>query len=96
MHDEHYKCYAVWALTPLLSKNALKMLYFSYVHSIISYCIIFGGIPVNSIKILRLQKKILRIMTKSKKKHNHAENCLNKWKYYPSIPNIYFLFQCMW
>jgi hypothetical protein len=55
-------CYAVRALTPLLSKNALKMLYFSYVHSIISDGIISGGISVNSIKIFRLQKKILRII----------------------------------
>jgi hypothetical protein len=60
-------CYAVRALNPLLSKNALNMLYFSYIHSIISYGIIFWGISVNSIKIFRLQKKILRIMTKSKK-----------------------------
>jgi hypothetical protein len=36
-------CYAVQALTPLLSRNALKMLYFSYAHSFISYGIIFWG-----------------------------------------------------
>ena len=35
-------CYAVRALTPLLSINALKMLYFSYAHSIISYSKFFG------------------------------------------------------
>jgi hypothetical protein len=51
-------CYAVRALTPLLSKNALRMLYFSYAHSIISYGIIFWGASTNSIKIFRLQKKI--------------------------------------
>jgi len=73
-------CYAVRTLTPLLSKNALKMLYFSYAHSIISYGIIFWGNSTNSIKIFRLQKKIIRIMTKSKKKQNHAEDCLQKWK----------------
>jgi hypothetical protein len=60
-------CYAVQALTPLLSKTALKMLYFSYVHTIISYGIDFWGISVNSIKIFRLQKKTIRIMTRSKK-----------------------------
>ena len=57
-------CYAVRALTPLLSINALKMLYFSYAHSTISYGIIFWGASTNSIKKFRLQKKILRIMTK--------------------------------
>jgi hypothetical protein len=49
--------YALWALTPLLSKNALKMLYFSYARSIISYGIIFWGLSANSIKIFRLQIK---------------------------------------
>ena len=56
--------YAVRTLTPPLSKNALKMLYFSYAHSVISYGIIFGGNSTNSIKIFRLQKKMIRIMTK--------------------------------
>ena len=57
-------CYAIWTLTPLLSKNALRMLYFSYAHSIISYGIIFWCNSGNSIKIFRQQKKILRILTK--------------------------------
>ena len=60
-------CYTVRVLTPLLSINALKMLYFSYANSIISYSIIFWGASTHSIKLFRLQKKILRIMTKSKK-----------------------------
>ena len=33
------------------------MLYFSYVHCVISYGIIFGGNTGNSIKIFRIQKK---------------------------------------
>jgi hypothetical protein len=75
-------CYAVWALTPLLSKNALKMLYFSYVHSVISYGIIFWGVSVNSIKIFRLQKKILRLMTGSKK----MESCRKLFKEMEILP----------
>jgi len=59
-------CCAIWTLTPLLSKNALRMLYFSYAHSIISYGIIFWGNSGNSIKIFRQQKKILRILSKKK------------------------------
>jgi len=70
-------CYAIWTLTPLLSKNALRMLYFSYAHTIISHGIIFWGNSSNSIKIFRQQKKILRIWTKSKKQ-SHADNCLKK------------------
>jgi hypothetical protein len=60
-------CYAIWTLAPLLSANALRMLYFSYAHSVISYGIIFWGNSVNSIKVFRQQKRILRIMTNSKK-----------------------------
>jgi hypothetical protein len=57
-------CYAMRVLTPLLSINALKMLYSSYTHSFFSYGIIFWGASTNSIKIFRMQKKkILRIMT---------------------------------
>ena len=71
-----FACYAIWTLTPLLSKNAIRMLYFSYAHSVISYGIIFWGNSSNSIKIFK-QKKILRIMTNSKK-NSHVENCLKK------------------
>ena len=78
-------CYAVWTLTPLLSKNALKMLYFSYAHSIISYGIIVWGNSGNSIKIFRQQqqkKKPLRIMTKSKK----TESCRKLFKEMEILP----------
>jgi len=74
--------YAVRTFTPLLSLNALKMLYFSYAHSIISYGIIFWGASTNSIKIFRLQKKILRIMTKS----NKMESCRKLFKEMEILP----------
>ena len=75
-------CYAVRALTPLLSINTLKMLYLSYAHSIISYGIIFWGASTNSIKIFRFQKKILKIMTKSKK----TESCRKLFKEMEILP----------
>ena len=60
-------CYVIRAVNAMLSRKALRMLYFSYVHSIISYDIIFWGNTPNCIKIFRIQKKVLRIMTTSKK-----------------------------
>jgi hypothetical protein len=75
-------CYAVQALTPLLSRYALKMLYFSYAHSFISYGIIFWGTFTNGIKIFRLQKRILRIMTKSKR----TESCRKLFKEMEILP----------
>jgi len=50
-------CYAIRAVNAMLSRKALRMLYFSHVHSIISYGIIFGGNTPNSIKIFRMQKQ---------------------------------------
>ena len=49
-------CYAIRAVKAMLSRKALRMLHFSYVHSIISYGIIFGGNTPNSIKIFRIKK----------------------------------------
>jgi len=80
MHTKELFIYR--ALTPLLAVKALKMLYFSYAYSIISYGIIFWGASANSIKIFRLQKKILRIMTKSKK----TESCRKLFKEMEILP----------
>jgi hypothetical protein len=49
--------YAIKFLKPLLSLEALKMVYFSTVCSIISYGIIFWGISTYSKIIFKTQKK---------------------------------------
>jgi len=49
-------CFAIRAGNAMLLKKILKMLYFSYVHSITSYGIIFGGNTPNSIIIFRIRK----------------------------------------
>jgi len=41
----------------MMSMKAYRMLYFPYVHSVISYGIIFGGNNPNSIKLLRIENK---------------------------------------
>ena len=51
--------------TPLLPDETLKVLYFAYVHSILAYGIIFWGNSTHAIKIFRMQKRIICIMTKS-------------------------------
>ena len=66
-------CYAIRAVNAMLSKNVLRMLYFLYVHSIISYRIILGGNTPKSIKIFRMQKKVLTIINKSKKMDSFRE-----------------------
>jgi hypothetical protein len=45
-----------------VSQQMLKAIYYSYFHSIMSYGIMFWGQSANSIRVFRLQKRILRIM----------------------------------
>jgi hypothetical protein len=60
-------CYALRTIKALVSREALRMLYFAYVHPILTYGIIFWGNTPNSTKVFRMQKKILRIMTNLKR-----------------------------
>ena len=50
-----------------MSLDVLKSIYFSYVHSIISYGIIFWGNSCHSEEIFKIQKKIIKIITNSSK-----------------------------
>jgi len=54
--------YIIRSLKPLLSFETLKMVYFSIVHSIISYGIIFWGVSTHSKIIFKIQKRIIRII----------------------------------
>jgi len=55
-------CYAVRSMVRISNINPLKSIYDAYVHSVIQYGTILGGISSNSGKIFTLQKKIVRIM----------------------------------
>jgi hypothetical protein len=55
-------CFAVRALKPFLSLESLKMVYFSYFHSIISYGLVFWSSSYYSNTVFKLQKRIIRIM----------------------------------
>jgi hypothetical protein len=59
--------YVIRSLRAVGSKNTLRLRYFSYVHSIITYGIIFWGNTPNGIKIFKMQKQIIRITTNSGK-----------------------------
>jgi hypothetical protein len=52
-------CFAIRTVRSVLSKDAMKMLYFSYIHSVISYGVIFWGNSPYGIKIFKIQKKII-------------------------------------
>jgi len=54
--------FAMRVLKPLLSLDALKLIYYSYFHSILLYVIIFWGNTPHSNLIFKMQKKAVRIM----------------------------------
>jgi hypothetical protein len=55
-------CFAICAVKPFLSPESLKMVYYSYFHSIMTYGIIFSGNSYYSNTIFNLQNKTLRII----------------------------------
>ena len=59
-------CFAMKSVKPLASQQMLKIIYYSYFHSIMSYGVIFWGHSSLGIKVFRLQKRIIRIMTGSR------------------------------
>jgi hypothetical protein len=76
-------CYAVRAVSAMWSRKALRMLYFSYIHSFISYRIILGGNTPNSITIFRMpKKKKVLVMNKSKK----MDSCRELFKTMDLLP----------
>jgi hypothetical protein len=54
--------FAVRAVSPFLSQESLKMIYFSYFHSIMFYGLVFWGNSYHNNTVLKLQKRIIRIM----------------------------------
>jgi hypothetical protein len=55
-------CFAVTTVKPFLSQESLKMVYYSYFHSIMTYGLIFWENSYYSNIIFRLQKRIIRII----------------------------------
>jgi hypothetical protein len=55
-------CYVIRSLKSVISTMNLRTIYFSCVHSIITYSIIFWGNSSDSHNVLRLQKRAIRII----------------------------------
>jgi hypothetical protein len=52
-------CFAVRAVKPFLSQESLKMVYFPYFHSIMSYGLVFWGNSYHSNTVFKPQKRII-------------------------------------
>jgi hypothetical protein len=55
-------CFAIRTIKPFFSQESLKMVYYSYFHSIMTYGLIFWGNSCYSNTVFRLQKIIIRIV----------------------------------
>jgi len=55
-------CFSLRVVKPFLSLDSLKMVYYSYFHSVMTYGLIFWGNSHHSNIIFRLQKRIIRII----------------------------------
>jgi hypothetical protein len=60
-------CYIIKSLRSVISTKNLRIIYFSYVHSIITYGIIFWGNSSYSNNVFKLQKRGIRIMNAGKR-----------------------------
>jgi len=65
-----------------MPEDTLKMIYYAYVHSIITYGIIFGGDSPHSNYIFKIRKWIIRIMTKSRRR----DSCRQLFKRLEILP----------
>ena len=83
-------CYVI--RTFLRSPEILRMVYFSYFHSIKSYGIMFWGNSRNSINIYKIQKRIIWIITNSNRFNTCCPLFQQLWilEYYPFHHSIYF------
>jgi hypothetical protein len=62
-HDIHTTFHEDWYIKYIVPLDTLKLIYFSHIHSIISYGIIFWGSSSYANKVFILQKKVIRIIT---------------------------------
>jgi hypothetical protein len=49
-----------------MSQETLKMVYYAYFHSIVYYGLMFWGNSSRSVKIFKIQKNIIKIITESR------------------------------
>jgi len=75
-------CYIIRSLKSIISLENLRMIYFSSMHSIISYGIIFWGNSTYSNTIFKLQKRVIRIMMNA----GNRESCRELFKKLNFLP----------
>ena len=75
-------CSVIRSLKSFISVKNLRIIYFSYVHSIITYGIIFWGISPYSHGIFKLQNRVIRIIMNA----DNRESCHQFFKKLQILP----------
>ena len=75
-------CYAIRVIKLFMTLKVLKMIYFSYVHSVLAYGIIFWGNLHHSDSIFKIQKRIIRIITNS----GNRDSCCQLYRQLQILP----------
>jgi hypothetical protein len=61
-------CSIMRTIKSRMSLKSLRMIYFAYIHSVVTYGIILWGTSSYTVKPFRIQKRIIRIMMGLKKR----------------------------
>jgi hypothetical protein len=61
-HRHMKVCYTVGLVKPFMSQKTLKMVYYTYFHSIMKNGLVFWGKPSHGTELLKIQKNIIRII----------------------------------
>jgi hypothetical protein len=78
-------CYAIRAIKLYMSLDVMKMIHYSYVHSVISYSIIFWGNSHLSGTIFKIKTIIIRIITNA----GRWDSCRQLYKQLQILPLPY-------
>ena len=82
-------CYAIRAIKPFMSLDVMKMIYYFYVHSLISYGIIFWGNSHLSDSIFKIKKRIIRVITNFGR-HDKCRDLYKKLQILPLLSQYIF------
>ena len=75
-------CFLMRTVKPMISLSSLRMIYFAYIHSVMTYGIIFWGNSSYMTKLFMIQKKVIRIMMGLKKR----DSCRDSFKEMKILP----------
>ena len=82
-------CFVVISVKHFMSLEVMRLIYFSYFHSVLSYGIIFWGNSVHRKYIIKIQKRTIRIITNV----GIIDSCRDLFR---KLQILHFYSQCMY